>query len=101
MKKLFIFMMCLMLSFSLTGCSKYDVDGTDWNGNSGKFTDCADGDILFRFHTFRLDNDDYLYVDKETRVQYLFINNGNSYGSGCVVLVDADGKPILYEGELE
>lgn len=101
MKKLFIFACCLIFSFSLMGCSKYDVDNTDWNGNSGVFIDCPDGDILSRFCTFRLDNDDYLYVDKETRVQYLFINNGNGYGSGCVALIDSDGKPLLYEGELE
>lgn len=36
-------------------------------------------------------------IDTETRVQYMTMN-GLRKGSMCV-LVDADNKPILYEGE--
>ena len=39
-----------------------------------------------------------ILVDKETRVMYLF-KNGYKAG-GLTVMVDADGKPLLYEGEL-
>ena len=35
-----------------------------------------------------------IYVDKETRVQYLWHFNG------LTVLVDPAGKPLLYQGEL-
>ena len=35
-----------------------------------------------------------IYVDKETRVQYLY----NTYEGGMCVLVDKDGKPLLYGG---
>ena len=49
-------------------------------------------------------NDDYfglyeILVDKETKVQYLLYDE--CYQGGLVVIVDADGKPILYEGEVE
>ena len=35
-----------------------------------------------------------IYVDKETRVQYLY----NTYEGGMCVMVDKDGKPLLYGG---
>lgn len=37
-----------------------------------------------------------VFVDKETRVQY-FVN----YHGGITALIDENGKPLLYEGELE
>jgi hypothetical protein len=37
-----------------------------------------------------------VFVDKETRVQY-FVN----YHGGITPLIDENGKPLLYEGELE
>lgn len=38
-----------------------------------------------------------IWVDKETRVQYMYnINQG-----GICVMVDADGKPLLYDGEFD
>lgn len=41
-------------------------------------------------------------VDRQTRVQYLVFGGfmGTVNGSGVTVLVDQDGKPVLYEGEL-
>lgn len=38
-----------------------------------------------------------IYYDKETKVMYLVSNIDK--GGGITVLVDADGKPLLYEGE--
>lgn len=38
-------------------------------------------------------------VDKKTRVQYLFHNEGTA--SGMCVLVDADGKPLLADTPIE
>ena len=40
----------------------------------------------------------FVMYDKETRVQYFAFADYN-YGGGITVLVDADGKPLLYEGE--
>ena len=39
-----------------------------------------------------------MYVDTETRVIY-WARTNSQYGSGLTVLVDSDGKPILYEGD--
>ncbi len=38
-------------------------------------------------------------VDRQTRVQYLSVSI--SSGGGLTVLVDAAGKPLLYEGDLD
>lgn len=37
-----------------------------------------------------------IWVDTETSVQYLFRRSG--YGGGMTVLVDQEGKPLLYKG---
>lgn len=39
-----------------------------------------------------------IYVDKETRVMYLFVRVAN--GGGVTVMLNADGTPMLWEGEL-
>lgn len=36
-----------------------------------------------------------LYYDNETKVQYILVSNG--YGTAMTVLLDAEGKPLLYE----
>ncbi len=43
-------------------------------------------------------SEDYeIYYDKETKVEYLI--KGINKGGGITVLVDQEGKPLLYEGE--
>ena len=37
----------------------------------------------------------YIFVDKQTKVQYLYIKE--DYSGGLTVLVDTDGKPLLYD----
>lgn len=39
-----------------------------------------------------------VYYDKQTKVEYAMKNNGNG-GTSLSLLVDAEGKPLLYEGE--
>lgn len=42
-----------------------------------------------------------LLVDKETKVMYVFTTKyQHGYGAGMEVLVDENGKPVIYEGEL-
>lgn len=43
----------------------------------------------------------YTYVHKETRVMYVAFEEFNCKGVGLTVMLDADGKPLLYEGELK
>lgn len=40
-----------------------------------------------------------IIVDKNTKVMYLTVNSGNGFWSknGITVLVNKDGKPLLYE----
>ncbi len=39
----------------------------------------------------------YIWVDRETGVQYLVITSGQ--GAGVTPLIGADGKPLLYKEE--
>ena len=83
MKKL-ILICCLLFSISLVGCSdKPNDDVIDARDNN-------------RFISIYLGNSDYIYVDKESGVQYLYIYNGSA--GDVEILLDADGKPLLYEG---
>lgn len=40
-----------------------------------------------------------LLVDKDTKVMYLIYSNKDSNNFGITVMLDQNGKPILYEGE--
>lgn len=39
-----------------------------------------------------------VYYDKQTKVEYAIKNNSHG-GTSLSLLVDAEGKPLLYEGE--
>ena len=39
-----------------------------------------------------------IFVHKKTKVMYLFVKKAN--GGGLTVMLDSDGKPLLYKGEL-
>lgn len=39
-----------------------------------------------------------IYYDRETKVMYA-VSNGQYNKGNVVILVDTDGKPLLYEGE--
>lgn len=93
MKKARLIFCGLLLSVALVGCGKegevYDVD----------YMTIAD-------HTFKVVTEETgvglgtraIYIDVDTKVQYVRFNSGY-YGS-MSILVDADGKPILYDGEI-
>ena len=50
-----------------------------------------------RFILVRDEGDLEIYCDKKTKVMYLV--KSVYKGGGITLLVDADGKPLLYEGE--
>lgn len=90
-KKLSILICSLLLSVSLVGCGS--------ESNNGKYEILGNRTYLIIDYT-ALDNISHkILVDTETKVQYLYITNGHA--GGMSVLVDAEGKPILYEGDLE
>ena len=82
MKKILISLMLMVILISFTGCTSE--------------TQAGQKD---RFIDIRPDNDyvRYIVIDRDTKVQYLYVNCG--YGGGLTVLVDAEGKPLLYGGE--
>ena len=60
-------------------------------------TGCTSAETVDRFIKIYREGDLDIYYDKETKVQYILVNNG--YGAAMAVLIDSDGKPLLYEGE--
>lgn len=50
-----------------------------------------------RFILVQDESDLEIYCDKKTKVMYLV--KSVYKGGGITLLVDADGKPLLYEGE--
>lgn len=51
----------------------------------------------YRFILVHNEGDLEIYCDKKTKVMYLV--KSIYKGGGITLLVDADGKPLLYEGE--
>lgn len=44
-----------------------------------------------------------IFVHKKTKVMYLYVKSGygaGGCGAGLTVMLDSDGKPLLYKGEL-
>lgn len=50
-----------------------------------------------RFDSYKVDATMRVYVDKVTGVCYLWEKSG--YGGGITVMLDADGKPLIYKEE--
>lgn len=97
MKKLFIFVGCLILCFGLLGCSKSDNNSTE---SEYEIVNYAGRDFMVFDHN-KIDlnyiHSYTLYVDCETKVQYLVIQGDNSYCATAITIVDETGTPILWE----
>ena len=89
-KKLLAVVLVLAMMLALVGCS---IEKTE-NGNIVE--KACDGVTLVRVGG----NNDGLciYVHAETRVMYVSKRDG--YRFGITVMLDADGKPLIWEGEL-
>lgn len=94
-KKLLILLCSLLLSVSLVGCGSENKSENEKNITT-EYVTFADREYLLVTHE---DEFGHVYVDVETKVQYLHIGRGQY--STMTILIDADGKPILYEGKLE
>lgn len=82
MKKLIVVFIAILLCLSLfAGCTKED----EWV-DSG-FTYIA-----------RRGNVHYLYYN-DTKVVYVFYEECAGYSGGMTVLLNADGTPMIYEGD--
>lgn len=91
-KKLLVGLLTSIMMLSLVGCgegtTKVRIDTDDAN-----YDVYAEDDRFMKIESIN----GWIYVDKETKVQYLFVKIG--YGGGLTVLVDAEGNPLLYEEE--
>lgn len=89
MKKILAIILSIMICcFAFVGCSrKNEVIKTT--------------ELDSRFKIIKDTNDGFGYcdiiVDTETGVMYLF--RGAGYRGGLTVMVDTDGKPLIYEGD--
>ena len=85
MKKLKLIILILVIAsmlFILTGCTSSETEVKETK----------------RFVRVNYIDDVILYYDNITKVQYISYNNVHG-GTALTVLVDAEGKPLLYEGE--
>lgn len=92
MKKLFV-TIGVVMTITLSGCGSTNVQSiSDFQ--------VSDKESISRF--LILENTDayYVLVDRETKVMYAMSNG--VYNTGIfTALLDASGKPLLYEGVLE
>lgn len=98
MKKTFIvlFLCGLLLSILLVACESSSDNSND--GANAKRLNYGGRDFLYT--EYNVDNyPSALIVDVKTKVQYIQI--GLRKHSRIFTLVDAEGKPILYEGDID
>ena len=80
-KKLLFILISMILIISLCACGK-NTCGIDIDGNDGRMVIVySDGFCI-------------IYADTETGCQYISRSN-----CGTCLMVDADGKPLLYDAE--
>lgn len=90
MKKLIALFTVLCVCLILVGCNKDD--DAVYAGNS-RFEQ-----VYYEGYSIEGVNsvDTVILVDKETGVMYLYVSTVNR--SGLTVMVDEDGKPLIWEG---
>lgn len=81
-KSTLVAMMLVMLLVLLSACSASNVEVSPFRE---------------RMHHYYVDRGCAVYVDSVTGVCYLWKKDG--YGGGITVMVDANGKPLIYKGE--
>lgn len=92
MKKKIVYLLLILIMplMLFSGCG----NNAQTSSNGSEF---IIGDIVF-IKVIRGDDFD-IFVDKNTKVMYIF--NKTTYQGGLTVLVNADGTPMLWEGELK
>ena len=83
-----------MVLILMTGCSGSTSAETDVTGN-GRFVLVSESDIG--------NETAQILVDTETKVEYLYVRawgSDSSSGGGLTIIVDENGAPVLWEGDL-
>lgn len=98
-------MVLVMPMLVLCGCGKSN-DTQELSSDNYAYTEVIDGVTLVCIAKPESQDGYRVYVHKETRVMYLVYaysqyGQTSSYGHyGITPLLNADGSPMLYEGEL-
>lgn len=87
MKRIFAVLVTLMLGVTIAGCSPNPAETT--------YTD----DIPSRFVIVEKSGNWCVVADQETKVMYA-VSAGRHNRGTFTMLVNSDGMPLLYEGEL-
>ena len=83
--RILLIIMRLITTIAITGCEESVEDNVE---------------VHYAIEFIKIeDNGIYIIVHKDTRVMYMFVNAYKK--GGLVVMVDAEGKPLLYEGEID
>ena len=82
-------LLLIMPVMLLCGCDDVQTSKTGTNHYVGNF----------RFIKVERGEEFCILVDKETRVMYLY--NTTSYQGGLTAILNSDGTPMLWEGELK
>lgn len=85
MKRIYIFVFFIFIALGACGCTTSS-DLSETNGNDSPFVTVYKG------------TDVWIFVDKETDVEYVMVNNGHG-GTEFQPLFNADGTLKLYVGD--
>ena len=85
MKKMIII---LLMAIMLTGCAPTEIEGKSEEATTSRFFE-LESTLAWR-----------VVADKETGVMYAVSNGGYSHGI-FTLLVDENGKPLIWEGDSE
>jgi len=90
-KLITVFMFLIIFCFLLSGCSKavFYEDMQEMDHSRFERIGVYNGGLLGSL--------EYILYDTETGVMYVQYYNGN-VGIGMTVLLDTDGKPLIYDG---
>lgn len=93
MKKILSIIICVcILAFSLVACcGSGTAEASDEKEN--RFFIVEDVDVQAAYNVYR----GYVMVDRETGVCYIYLTGSNR--GAMSVLLDADGKPLIWEGK--
>lgn len=88
MKKIFVILLCLILCLGLLGCDELEPAESTYEVA-----------VDTRFELIKKYSDCSLLVDKETSIVYVWrslYEGGRTGIAGFTVLLDAEGKPVLW-----
>ena len=78
----------LLMAIMLTGCAPTEIEGKSEEATTSRFIE-LEATLAWR-----------VVADKETGVMYAVSNGGYNVGT-FTLLVDENGKPLIWEGEAE